>query len=258
MRTKNYLHLIRLRYYPTFLFVVAGALYSSKTLSWHLTLSLLVLYVLFVLFLYTGIYTVNDISDMEADKKHSLKSNRPLPSGKINKKSAEIFAATMIAVGLIGGFLYLGLATGILFIAFIIINIFYTFFVKNVPFLELLTNSITYPLRFFMGSIVAGGGVPPLIFLLAILFFTVGFACVRRAVEKDIKGWDARQVLKVYKGNVLFLIQIVSLLGLIASLAEGKESLWLTLPMVAGYIFLVFGIYLSPRVRSVFINVWGK
>src|SRR3989344_493898 len=46
--------------------------------------------------LWGGLYTINDITDIEKDRLHSVKKNRPLPSGKISKNFAKVFASVLI------------------------------------------------------------------------------------------------------------------------------------------------------------------
>ena len=44
----------------------------------------------------SAIYVINDIVDIEADKAHPIKKNRPLPSGQVTIQSAIIIAALLL------------------------------------------------------------------------------------------------------------------------------------------------------------------
>ena len=45
----------------------------------------------------SGVYVLNDIIDAKLDKLHPLKKSRPIPSGKIKKCKALIFASILIS-----------------------------------------------------------------------------------------------------------------------------------------------------------------
>jgi 4-hydroxybenzoate polyprenyltransferase len=47
-------------------------------------------------FLASGVYIFNDLSDLEKDKLHPLKSHRPLPSGKLAVGTARVASALLI------------------------------------------------------------------------------------------------------------------------------------------------------------------
>ncbi|MBI4114745.1 MAG: UbiA family prenyltransferase, partial [Candidatus Niyogibacteria bacterium] len=105
---KSYIEFTRRYSYIFFATVVLFALFFASSLTPILFLRLLLLYIAFNVFLYTGIYTINDIADIENDKKHPVKKRRPLPSGRIAKRHAVLFAAVMISFGMGIAWLWFG------------------------------------------------------------------------------------------------------------------------------------------------------
>src|SRR3989304_746319 len=82
IKLEYYKKLIKPKFHITFIMVILGAFLFAPAISPSLFLTLLFLYLSFNVLLYGGIYTLNDIIDVESDKKSLLKKTRPLPAGK--------------------------------------------------------------------------------------------------------------------------------------------------------------------------------
>jgi len=98
-------------------------------------------------------YVINEIMDAETDKHHPKKKHRPIPSGRVNKSSAFL-----VWVGLL--FLSLFLASTvnqkflIVTIVFILQGIVYNippFRTKDLPYLDVITESVNNPIRLLLG-----------------------------------------------------------------------------------------------------------
>ena len=59
---------------------------------------------LFFCLLSSAIYILNDISDIEADRNHPRKKNRPIAAGKISVKLATTVAIVLLLIVFIGGY----------------------------------------------------------------------------------------------------------------------------------------------------------
>lgn len=254
----DYLKLIKFRYHVTFLGVVVGALLFADKISLSLIQTLLLLYVSFNILLYGGLYTINGIADIKSDKRHPLKRKRPLPSKKISLTAAKIFALILIASGLFTAYAFFSNAILYIYFLFVILTLFYTFIAKRIPYLELLVNSITHPLRFIMGILLVSISLPYLL-ILAYFFMILGFACVRRTVEKDVKGWQAWSVLKFYSLNKLIFIKLFSfIIILLLAIVDNSVPKIFYVTIIMSYTSLVFGIYFSERIRGFFRQIWAQ
>jgi 4-hydroxybenzoate polyprenyltransferase len=98
----------------------------------------------------SSVYLVNDIRDLEEDRLHPTKRNRPLPSGRLPIRVAWAAAAVLAAVSIGGGFL-LEPAFGWLVLAYVGLFLFYSFRLKHVPILDVFAIAAGFVLR------VAGG-----------------------------------------------------------------------------------------------------
>jgi 4-hydroxybenzoate polyprenyltransferase len=101
----------------------------------------------------SGIYLVNDVADLEADKLHPVKSKRPLPSGKLSKQAALVSSVILMAIGVAWGF-YLRMDYGIVVVVYVMINIAYSISLKNVVILDVMTIAAGFVLRVIGGAVL--------------------------------------------------------------------------------------------------------
>src|SRR5688572_27157306 len=89
----NYVALLRFHYHCSFVGVLLGVLIVTRQWSGPLAWRIFLLYVSLNLLLYGGLYSLNAITDAEADSRHAFKRGRPVASGAISRKAAGAFAA---------------------------------------------------------------------------------------------------------------------------------------------------------------------
>lgn len=257
-RILAYLELIKFRYHITYLTVVFAALIFASRIDLSLLRSLIQLYLCFNVLLYGGIYTLNDLRDLKSDREHPRKRNRPIASGRVSPQAGRIFSGVLIASGLGSVLLFFGQAMFFVCLAMLGFNLFYSFIARNVPYLDLAINTATHPLRFLLGGLLAGRDAP-LLHLGAYFFFVFGLSCLRRELEKDVTGWEARPTLKAYSLRTLRQLEwasIVCILGFLA--ADGMTSPGFYAVIIPTYLLLVVGARLSPTIRSYLHHVWTR
>lgn len=107
----------------------------------------------FILFclLSSSIYLFNDIIDIESDRLHPFKKNRPIASGKI-----PIEFAVFMFIFLSGIALWLGIVTSTFFFMtmglYFVINICYTLWLKQVSILDVFVIAAGFVIRVYAGS----------------------------------------------------------------------------------------------------------
>lgn len=99
----------------------------------------------------SGVYVVNDLLDLEVDRKHPIKSQRPLASGELSIAHAVLLAVTLLTAGVALSAL-LPVPARILLLAYIVITHVYSIVLKRKLLIDVFTLSGLYTLR-----IVAGG-----------------------------------------------------------------------------------------------------
>src|SRR3989344_6161843 len=227
-----------LEWIKTFGNMVFGALLATAFLPFDWT-NFLLAFVAAGPLLWGGLYTINDITDVEKDRLHPMKKNRPLPSGRISKNFAKVFAAALI-IASFGIGLYINNIFFVLCLLAMAVNQFlYTlppFELKKKPVLDLISGSAVNPFfRFFAGWVLFAGNLnAPLLvvyFLVAVNFG--GFFLYRissKKIEQELEYRSSAVMFseKTLKGISYFFIA-TAILAFVVAIITGifPQSYWL-------------------------------
>jgi 4-hydroxybenzoate polyprenyltransferase len=96
------------------------------------------------------VYLLNDIADIEADRKHPEKKKRPLPSGKLPVRVAWAAAIGLTVVVLPLGWLLSPVFAGVL-AAYLVLNLAYSKWLKHIPIVDVLVIAAGFVLRVHSG-----------------------------------------------------------------------------------------------------------
>ena len=257
---RSYLALIRFHYHSSFIGVLLGALIVTRDWSGPLVWRIFLLYVSMTVLLYGGLYSLNAITDAEADSRHPLKRTRPVASGEISRKAAGLFAASLIAAGFVTGWVWLGAEVFSVYVLFLVLNLSYSLCFRNLFALDVIFNSVTHPPRFYLGMWLAGeafGGFVAWDWLALVFLFAVGLAASRRSVDLNDGEWKSRRSLPKYSRSDLLLIKSVAFAMVLL--------LWIVIQptfqtpyivTVSAYIVCVGGIEAVPGIRAFFERIW--
>lgn len=142
----------------------------------------------------SGTYLVNDVWDIEDDRRHWTKRNRPLASGRMTLKQAAIVAPVTLVISLAIG---AALGTGVLVVllAYLALTLGYSFAFKRKPVLDTFVLAMLFTLRLVLGIAAVGVITSPWLLVFSMFLFTsLSFAKrlteVLRFAEKstDIDG----------------------------------------------------------------------
>jgi 4-hydroxybenzoate polyprenyltransferase len=92
------------------------------------------------------VYLLNDLVDLEKDKQHPVKRNRPLPSGRLSRQAAIGALILFIIVGQPLGYL-LDPAYGVILSSYLILQILYSFALKHIVLIDVMTIAAGFVLR---------------------------------------------------------------------------------------------------------------
>lgn len=194
--------------------VAAGALFSNGSdgfaIHGRAILQTLLGFVVFCM-IASGTYLINDSVDVEADRRHPTKRNRPIAAGIVSIQLALTLAILLIAGGLA---LALWRDWRFLLVAllYVIQTTAYSFWLKNQPVLDLVALSGGFILRLLAGAVVVSVGISDWFFVISCfgaLFIAVG----KRMAEKRELGDDPtliRKTLAAYSESYLKFLQAVS------------------------------------------------
>ena len=125
----------------------------------------------FVLFCLSAgaISLLNDVLDIEKDKKHPEKSKRPIASGKLNSGIA-LFVSLILIVLSLWLALQINLRFTILFSSFIILDIVYSLWLEKARFVNSIFVALTYVLRVYAGGAIINLSLNIWYFIFSFLF----------------------------------------------------------------------------------------
>ncbi len=193
-------------------------------------------------------YVINDIVDLEPDRRHPTKRLRPIASGALPLGLARAAAAGLVVAGLAASVL-LGRPFAIVSGGYLVLNLAYSFFLKHVVIVDALEIAIGFVLR-----AVAGAVAIQVVFshwLLVCTFLIALFLALAKRRHELVTLGDAaghRRILAEYSPYLLDqMISVVTASCLTAyafyTLAPetiekyGTDRLSLTIP------FVLYGIF---------------
>ena len=168
---QSIIKLIRVKHWAKNLFILIPIFFSGKIMDGTALLQVISTFFAFS-FVASSIYIINDFIDMESDKLHPQKKNRPLARGTIGKRVAIVLCLVFMLTGLVIGFVS---ETGIFYylLTYFIINIIYTFKLKHVAIIDINIIAIGFILRVLIGGEAACVTVSKWLILLTFLLALV-------------------------------------------------------------------------------------
>jgi len=133
-------------------FVFAAIVFDRKLTNQTALLQTVFAFIAFCLVSST-IYLINDLVDIEKDRRHPTKRDRPLPSGELDPTVA-ILAAAIIALVCIPGAFLLSSALGLILTSYLALMVLYSFLLKNVAIIDVMTIAAGFVLRVAAGVVV--------------------------------------------------------------------------------------------------------
>jgi len=230
------------------LIIFAGIIFSSNLLNFQMWLDVISAFIIFCM-LSGSVYIINDIVDVEKDRNHPKKSNRPIASGRLRVSHALLFAIILILVAGVGAYLT-NFQFFIASVAYFLLTLSYSLFLKHVIIVDLLVISIGFVIRAIAGCLAIGVLISPWLILCAFLL-ALFLALGKRRHELFLLGEDAKNHRKILEDyTVEMLDQLISITtgaliisySLYTFLADNMYMM-LTIPLVIyslfRYLFLV-------------------
>lgn len=202
------------------------------------------------------VYVLNDITDVEKDKRHPQKKRRPIASGALAPGFALAGSSILTLVALVVAF-RLSPTFGAVSALYLVIMVLYSYILKNLVMLDILTISAGFVIRALAGAVVVGVDFSSWL-LACTIFLSLFLAIAKRRHELVSLGDNAiahRFILQEY--TPLLLDQMISIVTASTILAYtlytmspttaekfGTEYLYITVPFVLygllRYLYLVY------------------
>ncbi len=199
------------------LFIFLPLFFALKITDTSLLLNAIIAFIAFSLTAST-IYTLNDYHDIEEDREHPKKKNRPLASGAISKPQAIVI---MVVLGFSGFALMAthSLSALAILAAYVIMNIAYSFYLKHIAILDVVIIAIGFVLRLFIGSAVTGIQLSMWIVIMTFLL-ALFMALAKRRDDVLIYLETGKKMRKVIDGyNLQFLDTAMAIMASVVIVA---------------------------------------
>jgi len=132
-------------------------------------------------FLASFVYILNDLLDLDSDRKHITKCRRPLASGNVSIITGLVSLPLLFATSVFVAFLISERFVGCLFIYFVVTTL-YSFVLKRIVIIDCLTLSFLYTFRMLSGIVILS--VPISLWLVSFSgFFFLSLAFIKRIAE---------------------------------------------------------------------------
>jgi len=261
-------------------FIFAALIFDVKLFNPHYLAQTVAGFVLLCLVSGT-VYIINDLADIEKDRQHPRKRNRPIASGQLGIRPATVAAILIPLVALPLGFL-LNTVFGAILTGYLLLQIAYSFWLKDIVIIDVMLIAGGFLLRVAAGvALVDAERFSPWLYVcMTLLALLIGFG--KRRHELVLLKENAnvhRQSLQEYNLSLLnHVISVVTASTLLAYAlytfsAEGLPSnhaMMLTIPFVLygifRYLYLIHvkgmggapeEIALSDRPLQATVILWG-
>jgi len=158
----------------------------------------------------SGGYVLNDLYDIEADRLHPRKRERPFASGELSTRQGALLCMTLIGVaGLLATLV--GPPFFSLLALYLVLTVTYSLWLKELLFIDVLLLAALYSLRVFAGAVAAQVEISQwLLGFSLFLFLSLAFVkryCELRALPANSP--DAAPARRSYRKDDLGLIQML-------------------------------------------------
>lgn len=239
---------------------------SHQLGAWGLWWPLLVAFVAFGLCA-SATYIVNDIFDVETDRRHPLKRHRPFASGRVSVPLGLVTAAVLLPAGFLLAALVLPPQFVGLLGVYVVATLIYTMWLRRILLLDVIALAGLYTLR-----ILAGGSAVDVVlseWLLAFatfLFFSLALA--KRYAELAMlareggdtasgRGYAVEDIQTVATAGISSGLLSVLVFSLYINESEtatalypSKEFLWLICPLLLYWVMRIWFIARRGQLRE--------
>lgn len=137
----------------------------------------------------SGVYLLNDIIDIQADRQHATKRNRPFAAGHLSIRRGLLAAGALLVGSIVASFMFVNALFGFVLVGYAMLTSAYTFWLKSYSTVDVIVLSLLYTVRILAGS--AATYLAPSPWLLSYsLFFFLSLAYMKRYIELDRMNAD--------------------------------------------------------------------
>ena len=194
------------------------------------------------------IYIINDLMDVEGDRRHPQKMYRPIASGKLKGSIAWAASSVLILLVFIPA-IFLSQTFTLFCLAYLLLNLAYSAWLKHTPILDVMILASFYVIRVAAGaSLIVVHRFSPWLYVFTI-FLALYLGIGKRRAELNLLADEANGHRKALEGYTIPLLdQLILIVSSSAILTYSlytfsapnlpvNHSMMLTIP------FVIYGIF---------------
>ena len=200
---KHFVSLIRMKHWVKNGFVFIPAFFGGVLFNQGNLILLIAGFFCFS-FVASAIYVINDYRDIEVDRNHPEKKNRPLASGAISP-SVGFIVATIFLIAGVGLAFFVNKDFLYIILTYLVINLGYSLGLKNISILDIMMVASGFLLRTIAGGVIIGIDLSQ--WLLIMVFLGALFIALTKRLDDlilaEASGTISRKV-KNYNLNFVY------------------------------------------------------
>lgn len=250
---------MRIKQYTKNFLIYAAALFSGNIFDINVLKLTTEAFIAFSL-IASVVYILNDIIDIEKDRRHPKKKYRPIASGKISITFAILLIGILLLIGF--GVAYsVNLGLCFILMIYLVMNILYSTWLKQIVLIDVIVIALGFVLRGIAGVVVINSGMTTW-FILCIFMLSLFLAIAKRRAEMKLfitSSENTRKVLKEYSIKLLDQLLVIVVAITLTSyalfavqithnheyiLGEDLSYMMITIPLVVygmfRYLYLIY------------------
>lgn len=189
---RRYLYAMRLHQWLKNLLVFVPLMPVLHELTLAVVLSACLAFLAFGL-MASGIYVLNDLLDLESDRRHKRKRLRPFAAGEISVRTGLLMCAGLCLASLTLSLAFMPPRFLAVLVLYLMLTTGYSFFLKRRAIVDVFSLAALYTIRLAAGA--AATGLPLSLWILSFsLFIFVSLALAKRYVELSGTPTEVRQM----------------------------------------------------------------
>jgi len=248
MATRDIIKTLRPKQWIKNLFVFAPLVFSVQFLNPSSVLAATQAFLSFCL-VSGALYTLNDLFDIEEDRRHPIKRKRPLASGRLTKRTAIVTLVICLLAGLALAFT-LNLPFLLIVLGYIVLQLLYSPWLKHVVIIDIFAVAAGFLLRVVGGAVAIRVAISSWL-LICTTLLALFLSMTKRRHEYFLLPGEAtshRPVLNEYSPYLLDqMISVVTASTLIAyclyTVSEETIAKFHTRNLILTTPFVLYGIF---------------
>ena len=223
---RSWIKAIRIHQWSKNILLFLPIIMAHRFLDLDLVLKNVFAFISFSLVASSG-YIFNDILDIEADRQHPIKKQRPFSAGLLSVKSGVVAFLFLILCGFTIALFTTSILFSSILLLYFIITMTYSLFLKHKMIIDVITLSILYILRIIAGGVAITVPVSSWLIVFAMFFF-ISLAYMKRYTDLVTLSDDIRRNIN----NLCYNKRDIAIIG-----SAGLSSGYLSLLVLTLYIY---------------------